>query len=398
MHVESAFFHSQALRHDSSASSSLQKQYLHLKVQTLQKALDNPSIVMAEQQTTSLHLPISHTPSSKSHRPNTGDPTEETADTFLRTLNLLRLLKRANQNRGTFLSQSELAKRLNALSTALYDLGLFDDSCTMSHHAVHLFRHLVRTAKPGEGGFKSSLAGALNNLSTHIDAAATTRNAPEHALELLQEAIQIYRDLIATGQEVFRSDLAVILINSATRLGQLNRHQEAARAAMDALDIYTSLAHDHPHNFSMDRVESLIAVSATLRDTNRHSDSLLAAEKAVDICRMLATNAVGSTSRKFQPELAASLMAYSRSLSVDSKFDKALEAAEEALKIRRTLARSRPDVYTRPLALSLLDVFKLQQRGKRYREAASKTAELMFIQLVRRPGLKRKSPSTLRNE
>jgi len=199
---------------------------------------------------------VSRTPSSNTHHPRTGAPAEDTADAVLETLDILEILRTQDRE----MSLGDLAHRLGKLSTALFDIGLFDDSRTVSHQAVRIYRDLVRS---GFAHFEQNLAAALNNLSIHID--GNTHHAPVKALDVLCEAIEIYRRLVQGGQSVFNSELATLLINLATRLGQLKRYHDAAKAAMEALDILTILDDGHCETFTSDLAVSLVAVSTSLR-------------------------------------------------------------------------------------------------------------------------------------
>ncbi|KIM79510.1 hypothetical protein PILCRDRAFT_90129 [Piloderma croceum F 1598] len=354
---------SNALIHDK--PSAIQKQYLQVKVGTLKEALKKP-ISVAGTRDAFPRFMVSRTPSSSTHHPRTGAPAEDSVDAVMETLEILQILRTQDRE----MSRGDLAHRLNTLSTALFDIGLFDDSCTVSHQAVRIYRDLVRS---GFAHFEHNLAAALNNLSIHID--GNSHRTPAKALDVLCEAIDIYRRLVKGGQSVFNSDLATLLINLATRLGQLKQYNDAAKAAMEALDIFTILDDDNCETFTSDLAVSLVAVSTSLRHMKQNKDALLAAQRAVKIFRSSKVD----SSRQFQPELAAALNAYSRSLGDHSRFKEALEAAEEAANIRRTLAGERPEIYTQPFVLSLRDVFNLRRQRGNHRGACSAAEEVADI-------------------
>jgi len=353
---------------DRNVPSPVKKQCLRVIIGTLKDALEKPR---PKTRNISHVLKVPKSPSSNTHYPNTGIPSKDIADAFLDALDILQVLR----TQAREMPSSELAHKLNTLSTTLYDIGLFDDSCAISRQAVGIYRKI---AFDHPGDFESKLAVALNNLSIHID--GSTHNAPAEALAILSEAIQIYRNLVGSGQRHFNSDLATLLINSATRLGQLKRYAEAANAAKEALSIFAILAHGHQATFTPDLAVSLCSVSTSLRDMEQYEDARLMAKKAVEIFRTLEANG----SHQLQPAFATALLAYSRSLTDCRKYQDALKVAEEAVNIRRTLADHRPEVYTRPLLVSLRDLFDIHRRTGHYIDACrtAKNASEIYRHLI----------------
>ena len=244
---------------------------------------------------------------------------------------------------------------LNNLSIRLADLGRREEALDAIQQAVEIYRELAG-ARPD--AFRPDLARSLNNLSNRL----ADLGRREDALEAIQQAVEICRDLARARPDAFRPDLAMSLNNLSNRLADLGRREDALEASQQAVEIYRDLARARPDAFRPDLAMSLNNLSNRLADLGRREDALDAIQQAVEIYRDLA----GARPDAFRPDLAMSLNNLSNRLADLGRREDALEAIQQAVEIYRDLARARPDAFRPDLAMSLNNLSnRLADLGRR---------------------------------
>jgi hypothetical protein len=101
----------------------------------------------------------------------------------------------------------------------------------------------------------------VNNLAVRLGEAG--RRA--EALTAAQEAVDLYRGLVALNRDAYLPDLAMSVTNLAVDLAEAGRRAEALTAAQEAVDLYQQLARVHPDMFGpeVERALGLVAALST---------------------------------------------------------------------------------------------------------------------------------------
>ena len=279
---------------------------------------------------------------------------------------------RAGKADGDLDAASRLAGSLNNLSLRLGDLGRREEALAAIEEAAQVYRELV-VARPD--AFRPGLAASLNNLAGSLG----DLGRREEALAAIEEAAQVYRELVVARPDAFRPGLAASLNNLAGSLGDLGRREEALAPSQEAAQVYRELVVARPDAFRPDLARSLNNLSLLLADLGRREEALAASQEAVAIRRELAA----ARPDAFRPDLATSLNNLSLRLGEVGRREEALAAIQEAVAIRRELAAARPDAF-RPdlvgslgnLAASLADLGRREEALAPSQEAAQVYREL----------------------
>lgn len=242
---------------------------------------------------------------------------------------------------STEVQPAERARRLNALSLALSQVGNYEEADSLEREAVSTWRRLSEeSANP----HRADLAASLLNLGIwHSEIGLW-----QEALQAAEESVDVFRGEIADHPELL-PDLAAALGNLGSRLSDLERAHDALAAEEEAVEIRRELAGEAPEIFLRDLGISLANLGNRLSDVGRWADSLRVAEEAVTIFRDLAA----SDPDRFRDALATALdglAGHREDVGADAD---AVQAGEEALAIVRDLARAYPDRYTADLARTL---------------------------------------------
>ena len=110
--------------------------------------------------------------------------------------------------------------------------------------------------------FLPDLAASLNNQSNTL----SDLGQREEALETIEQATGIYRQLAHDRPDAFLPRLAAALNNQSNRLAILGRREEALETIGQAVTIRRQLAHDQPDAFLPDLATSLNNQSNMLAD------------------------------------------------------------------------------------------------------------------------------------
>jgi TIR domain/Tetratricopeptide repeat len=145
-------------------------------------------------------------------------------------------------------------------------------------------------------------------------------------------------------------------------LASLGRRTEALEAIERAVEIRRQLADANPAAYEPDLAASLNNLSARFSENKRGNDAFQAAEHAVKVFRHLAA----ANPDAYEPNLARSLNNLSLSLGELGQTERALGAVQESTELYQRLASIQPDTYAQDFAVALGDLSdRLASRGQR---------------------------------
>ena len=169
------------------------------------------------------------------------------------------------------------------------------------------------------------------------------------ALEAAQEAIVLYRKLVALYPEMYTSDLAMMLDNLGNRLSEVGRREEGLEAVREAVEQYRLLAAKSPETYASNLASSLNNLAYLLSGVGYRDEAAKIGEEAVSMYRSL----VAKSSSNYLPDMAASLDNLAIFLSGAGRQLEALEVVREATGIYRRLEEESPATYASDLMVSL---------------------------------------------
>ncbi|KAF9520146.1 hypothetical protein BS47DRAFT_1387488 [Hydnum rufescens UP504] len=257
---------------------------------------------------------------------------------------------------------SGLAASLTELSRVLLRLGRHDEALREAEEATRLYLSLV----PGRPEiFRPDLASSFIALSAcrsecglHEDAltaieqaVGTYRSLRKRGLEVIEEAMRIYRQLAAYRPNMFRPYLARSLNNLSARLSESGRHVEALGASEEALMIHRPLAAYRP-NDALEASEEAVSIYRPLAADRPNVFRANFARSVHNFAARLSEFAVDRPD-VFRSLLALSLGDLSVRLSGFGHREEALKASEEVVGIYRLLVADRPEAFRSDLARSL---------------------------------------------
>ena len=208
--------------------------------------------------------------------------------------------------------------------------------------AVGIYRGL---AEGNVEAFKPDLAISLSNLSNRLSKVGDR----EGALKAIREAVAIRRGLAAENAAAFTPVLASSLNDLSVILSDLGDRGGALDAVREAVGIRRGLAKENPAVFKSVLAGSLSNLSGRLSGVGDREGALDAAWEAVGIYRGLAKESPAA----FNPNLGMSLNNLSNRLSEVDDREGALDAVREAVGIYRGLAKESPAAFSSELAGSL---------------------------------------------
>ncbi|MEO0941024.1 MAG: toll/interleukin-1 receptor domain-containing protein [Cyanobacteria bacterium J06642_12] len=168
----------------------------------------------------------------------------------------------------------------NNLGARLLALGRHEEALQAMDKAIEIYRQLTLN-HPNE--YFSVMAWSLNNLGTIL----SFLGKREESLRATEEAVEISQKLVQTNPEIHQKILAESLSNLGNRLSYLGRREDALEAAKKAVDIRRRLAQDYPRTFKPDLVTSLNVLGNLFSDLGRLEEALKAGQEAVDLRRQL---------------------------------------------------------------------------------------------------------------
>uniref|UniRef100_UPI0028E9A9DD tetratricopeptide repeat protein n=2 Tax=Actinomyces naeslundii TaxID=1655 RepID=UPI0028E9A9DD len=185
------------------------------------------------------------------------------------------------------------------------------------------------------------------------------------ALEVAQEAVDLYRVLAQASPAAYTPNLAGALNNLATILSGVGRSGEALEVAQEAVDLYRVLAQASPAAYTPNLAGALNNLATILSGVGRSGEALEVAQEAVDLYRVLAQ----ASPAAYTPNLAGALNNLATILSGVGRSGEALEVAQEAVDLYRVLAQASPAAYTPNLAGALNNLATILSEEGQYEEA-----------------------------
>jgi tetratricopeptide (TPR) repeat protein len=285
------------------------------------------------------------------------------------------------QNAERFAPQ--LAQALEHQTSAHLFLQHHAEALETIDKALDVYRELA-AATPKE--YSRSLAICLN---TRVSALAALGRL-EEAAESAAEAVQLFRDIpngtnrtqelkLGTGLEPWladvRPDLAACLLAQSTVLSQLDRKQESLTTAQEATQRLETLDGDYPDQFRPLLAQAYNNLAMGLSDAGRDEEALAEIEKAVTQFTQLA--AIRPTT--YRHFLAHVLLSQSTALMRLEIWEDAIEACQKAACHYEQLSDERPEVFLQNLVATLeQEIMPLRQLGREEeaRQIFLKTKEL----------------------
>jgi tetratricopeptide (TPR) repeat protein len=257
-----------------------------------------------------------------------------------------------------------LASNLDSLSNRLNEANKLKEAVAASSEAVSIIAQAVDADLASEEK-ALKLANALNNHSAHLSAVGL-RN---EAIEAIEGAVQLYRQLAQTGTQSAEWELA----NSLHNLAQLLRDQEGTSAlehAEGAIEILEGLTAENPVRFEPKLAAALRTLSTLKGRTDDKAGALDAARRSVQILEGLNIQ----QPRRFDSDLAISYEALALRLHVQNESAEALETIQKAIAIWRDATKQDPDRSSPGLARSL-DYMSEQLRENEKAQALTANVE-----------------------
>ena len=175
----------------------------------------------------------------------------------------------------------------------------------------------------------------------------------DEAAQAGQRAVAAARDLAKAGGASDQMLLAILLVNLASALGQVDKSEEGLAAADEALTILRRDA-DPPSQAQESLSVALANRARCLVSLGREREAVGALEEAAAILRQLV-----AADTSYRPRLAGLLVQLSDLRRRWRHAEEAAATITEALDIYRELAAASPDAYTVNLASALVNASEL---------------------------------------
>ena len=263
---------------------------------------------------------------------------------------------------------AERARQLKALGQRLGDLGRHHEALEVMREAVEIYRGLDQRHS---GKFKPNLASSIDDLGGTLNELGRYGEA----LEALREAADARRVLMQGNPSEFRADFAISLNNVALVLRNMGRNQEAQGVAREAVAQHRMLVQDQPAVFWPYLALSLNTLGLVLSGLGRHHEELEVMRETTGLYRALARVHADA----FSSELALSLGNLGNTLSDLGRYEEALDAAREAVGLHRSLVRGNPQAFLLELAKSLNNLGNRLRALGRHEEALEATRESVSL-------------------
>ena len=284
-------------------------------------------------------------------------------------IRLLRRLESAKSSRVSLQTVGELRD----LSIALRSLGFLTEAHDICLACVEMCRTLaVETKQPQSVAF--DLAMSLTNLSS----TANDIGNRKEALDTIEEAVKLFRELAASRPNVYRSYLAMALLRHSKRLTTMGKHEEALAKSTEAIRIDSQLV-NVKRAFLPDFANALIYHAYSLLGTGRFQGSLEHINRAVQIAKQL----VEDSKEQYTPLLSKALNFLSVCLYEHHRYEDSVKAAREAVQIRRMLVELRPEEFSYALTNSLNNLSLSLGALWQYDEALAVSREAIEIARAR---------------
>jgi len=236
----------------------------------------------------------------------------------------------------------ERARLLDIWGFRLSEVGRREEALKVVQEAVELYRELAHRQPEA---FRPNLARSLSNLGVRWSEVGRR----EEALKVVQEAVELYRELTQRQPEAFQPDLARSLSNLGVRWSEVGRREEALKVVQEAVEYYRELAHKQPEAFRPDLARSLNNLGVRWSEVGKREEALKVVQEAVELYRELAHR----QPEAFRLNLARSLSNLGVRWSEVGRSEEALKVVQEAVEFYRELTQRQPEAFRPDLASSL---------------------------------------------
>ncbi len=192
---------------------------------------------------------------------------------------------------------------------------------------------------------RAALGLALNNLGPSL---GEMGRYPE-ALTVSEEAVSLWRGLVARQPARHTPDLARALRGLGSTLAEVGRYPEALTKYEEAVCLWRGLAARQPTRHTPDLARSLYGLGAGLREVGRYPEALAKFEEAVTLWRGVTVQQPA----RHTPSLAIALNNLGAGLQEVGRYPEAVTVFEEAVNLWRGLTTQQPARHTPTLVLSL---------------------------------------------
>jgi tetratricopeptide (TPR) repeat protein len=263
--------------------------------------------------------------------------------------------------------QSLFAVSLIILSIRQSAVGQWETALATNEEAVVLYRELMARNRDA---YLPELAMALNNLANRQREAGQR----ETALATAEQAIALRRELVTRDRDTFLPNLAMSLNNLAVMQSDAGKKNEALVTAQEAVVVYRELAARNRDAALSDLAMSLNTLALRQLAAKHQNEALVAAHETAALYRELA----GRNRDAFLPDLAMSLNNLA-TIQSDRQRETALATAWEAATLYKELAERNPDAFLSDLAVSLTTLARLQSMAEQHEAALAVAQEATAI-------------------
>jgi len=248
--------------------------------------------------------------------------------------------KASSKGQNVLIEQSSLASALGGFSIDLSRTGQFERALEVGEEAQEIYERLE---KQQPLRFRKGLASIKTNNATRL----IENGRSLEALEMAREGLELQRKISSTSVSDRRS-LAICLNNYGNRLSDHGRANEALAASEEATAIYRQIATEEPEAFESSMAFILENHGYHLAVVGDRKGARAVVKEALEICERLAANRPG-----FEHSLAKALNNYAIRLVDDSEISEALTVSERSLKIFERLAKSKPQRFEQDWLVAL---------------------------------------------
>lgn len=252
------------------------------------------------------------------------------------------------------------------------DWSLLETRCVVAWRSAKIAR-VRAVADPFE---RATLARALNRLYRALSQAGGQDAA---ALEVIQEAVALQRELATEDPRRHQPELAGMWVNESRALTQVGgRQEDALRAIEQAVALWRKLASEDPAKYQRELARALNNEFVALAELgDRDHDALHAIEEAVALERRL-TAADPGTHKAYLGQALNN--EYGALKNVGGRGHEALRAVQEAVALYRELAVENPGRHGARLAMALSNEYSaLSEVGGRSDEALRAVQESVSV-------------------
>jgi len=246
------------------------------------------------------------------------------------------------------------AEALVVEAQALVDVGRLDDALGTFKRAAAIYRHLVEIDDRRE--LEVDWARLLMNCGTALGQAGLL---PE-ALAWLEEARAVLERTADTAHDNLLPTQAVLQVNTATALQELDRFSEAAETCADGIRSLRALVALGREEYASDLALALNNLGTILLGLERTNEALSALEDATAIYAGLVEGGA-----ELAPEHAVATGNLGRALRAVGREDEALHAYERALAVREQVVVLGQEDFLEDLRREVYNAATLQREQGR---------------------------------